>query len=140
MEHDVVRRYRWFRSRGYSARHALRPARAEQWKNREWLANRLRVRWEWDEHPYEPGAFGTEFPSEVLGCVVETRTDDDVDDCPHTDGDSCNCKHWRHADSLWGIGDPDRDYRRIIEAELCHEVMSTPVYEISPIPTVWGEV
>lgn len=45
---------------------------------------------------------GCEPPDEMLGCVLRTA-------------------HDKHAASLWGIGDPTPEYRRVVEAELAAE-------------------
>ncbi len=107
---------------GWHAADALALARAEQWRYAEEDAGRLRVRWEWDECPYEMGDNETEAPAEVLVCIVQTRTEADVCEC--SDMSSCRCHGWKTADSLCGIGDPDCNYRRAVEAQLCLEAMA----------------
>lgn len=74
---------------------ALSLARAEMAAGVEGLA----FRWEYDDVPWDGEG---EAPSEVLGCIAE-------------DGEG------NHLASLWGIGDPDDGYRRLIEAQLAAE-------------------
>lgn len=81
-------------------RGAIALARAEaEASSRGW-----RVEWEGDPEPYEMGDAETEEPNEVLGAVLR-------------DEDGHNLA------SLWGIGDPDRNYRRVVEAELALEAL-----------------
>jgi hypothetical protein len=58
--------------------------------------------WEWDDLPWDPGDMAGPPPKEVLGCVMKDPKG-------------------REVESLWGIGDPDRNYRRVVEAELASE-------------------
>src|SRR5262245_58257864 len=55
--------------------------------------------WEWDAMEWDGEGPA---PHEVLGCVLK-----------NADGEILA--------SLWGIGDPSRDYRRVVEAELAAE-------------------
>lgn len=75
-------------------------ARAEA----EASARGWRVEWEGDPEAYEMGDAETEEPREVLGAVLR-------DENGHVLG------------SLWGIGDPTREYRRVVEAELALEAL-----------------
>ncbi len=59
--------------------------------------------WEADEEPWDPGDTDYE-PKEVLGCVLKDA-----------DGEV--------LDSLWGIADPDKNYVRVVEAELASEAL-----------------
>ena len=69
-------------------------AEAEQHARRmEWAAE-----WVWDDMPWE----GEDTPSEVLGCILKNQRGDVLG-------------------SLWGIGDPSPEYRRVVEAELADE-------------------
>ncbi len=111
MTRNTLRAYAFFRP-GMPAQSALALARAESARHELEGAGLLRVRWEDDPEPYQLGDAETHYPSEVLGCVLETRQEDD-DDCP-----------WEHVASLWGIGDPSLEYARVIEAELCCELPS----------------
>src|SRR4051812_45987416 len=76
---------------GHSAEVAANLARAEA------AAQRMgwQYRWEWDDMPWDGD---TPAPKELLGCVL---TDD----------------RGEVLDSLWGIGDPDRNSARVVEAE-----------------------
>jgi hypothetical protein len=89
---------------------AAQLARAESWARAMERDGVLRVTWQADPEPYELGDAEREYPDEVLGCVVESR-------CP------C-CGAWEHVASLWSIGDPDDDYRRVVEAELAQEAFT----------------
>jgi hypothetical protein len=60
------------------------------------------VDWEYDEMPYEMGDAEEEPPSEVLVAILRD-SDRNV------------------IGSLGGIGDPDSNYRRVVEAELAQE-------------------
>jgi hypothetical protein len=82
------------------ARCARELARAEA----EASARGWRVEWEGDPEPYQIGDAEDEMPSEVLGAVLR-------DENGHVLG------------SLWGIGDPTRQYRRVVEAELADEAL-----------------
>lgn len=77
---------------------AVAHADAEAWAKRAGIT----FVWEWDEEPYQMGDAETKAPSEVLGCVVRYSTG-------------------TIGPSLWGIGDPDENYRRVVEAELALE-------------------
>lgn len=77
---------------------ALAEAEAEA-KERGWT-----FEWEHDPEPYEKGDAEIEDPDEVLGCVLKDE-----------DG--------KVLASLWGIGDPDHNYRRVVEAELAQEAL-----------------
>ncbi len=99
--------YQFFRAHaggwvGHNAETAANLARAEA------AAQRMgwQYRWEADDEPYETDIPGDE-PSEVLGCVL-------------TDG------RGEVLASLWGIGDPDPTYMRIVHAELASEALSAP--------------
>lgn len=63
-----------------------------------------RVKWEHSPEPYEMGDAETEMPSEILDAVL-------FDDKGEVLG------------SLGSIGDPSREYGRIVEAELALEAM-----------------
>jgi hypothetical protein len=94
---------------GQSAVVAAELARAEAWLRAECDADRVRIMWDHDEDPdlswLEPG----ETVSEVLVCAILRL-------CPDT-GD------WHCVASLCGITDPDRDYGRLVEAELASELI-----------------
>jgi hypothetical protein len=78
----------------------------------------LRILWEPDPEPYDPGDIPLEDVQPYIdmfgvdGCVIETRGPA----CPN-----CGRKSWEHAASLWGIVG-DADYHRTIESELMAEV------------------
>ena len=66
----------------------------------------VRFRWEPDEgadlswmEPEEASKV-----NEVFGCTMETRCG--------------SCGQWQHAESLWGVVDPDKAYMRVVQAEL----------------------
>jgi hypothetical protein len=75
-------------------------ARAEA----EASARGWRVDWEGDPEEYQMGDAETEHPKEVLGAVMRDE-------------------HGHVLASLWGIGDPDRNYSRVVEAELALEAL-----------------
>jgi hypothetical protein len=76
-------------------RSAEEMAKAEQDAERMgWTAS-----WEWDDMPWDGDVPA---PHEVLGCVLKNDRGEVLA-------------------SLWGIGDPDKNYRRVIEAELALE-------------------
>lgn len=82
-------------------RSATAMARAEAEANsRGW-----RVEWEGDPESYDPGDETDYEPKEVLGAVLR-------------DGDG------KVLASLWGIADPTRQYRRVVEAELAAEALA----------------
>jgi hypothetical protein len=118
------RRWRFFQGRtgcvGREATAAFELAKAELWRQVEEDAGRLRVRWLWDEQGKQEWwcQCGCR-PNEVLACIVETRSVEDADACPHGSIDWCECDSWQPAASLGGIGDPDPSDRRLVEAELC---------------------
>lgn len=75
-------------------------AKAEQYAfDHDWS-----VDWEEDSEPYQMGDAETDVPREVL-CAVLRDAEGNV------------------LASLCGIGDPDRNYRRVVEAELALEAM-----------------
>ncbi len=76
---------------------AMNLAKAERWAQEQGVT----AKWVYDDEPYEMGDAETEMPSEVLGCVL-THGDETV--------------------SLWSIGDPSPEYRRVVEAELALEL------------------
>ena len=98
-------------------------ATALLWRLEQEDAGRLRVRWVWDEDWWCHCGCQSE---EVLACIVETRSEKDAAACPHGSIDWCECDSWQPAASLSGIGDPDRECRRIVEAGLCQELMAAP--------------
>ena len=63
-----------------------------------------KVSWNYDQEPYDMGDAETEPPSEVLTAAL-LDADDNV------------------LGSLGGIGDPDNNYKRVVEAELALEAM-----------------
>jgi hypothetical protein len=121
------RSWRFFQGRtgcvGREATAAYELAKAELWRQQQEDAGRLRVRWVWDEDWWCQCGCQSE---EVLACIVETRSEEDAAACPHGSIDWCECDTWQPAASLGGIGDPDRECRRIVEAELCQELMAAP--------------
>ena len=121
------RSWRFFQGRtgcvGREATAAYELAKAEQWRQEQEDAGRLRVRWVWDEDWWCHCGCQSE---EVLACIVETRSEKDAAACPHGSIDWCECDSWQPAASLWGIGKPDRECRRIVEAGLCQELMALP--------------
>ena len=112
---------------GREATAAYELAKAEQWRQEQEDAGRLRVRWVWDRDGLADWwcQCGCQ-PNEVLACIVETRSAEEADVCPHGSIDWCECDSWQPAASLGGIGDPDRECRRIVEAGLCQELMALP--------------
>lgn len=81
-------------------------ARAEEYAEKQgWT-----VSWEQDEEPYETDD-ADDKPTEVLGCVLKDA-----------DGEVLG--------SLWGIGDPSREYSRIVAAELAFASM--PTFTVEP--------
>jgi hypothetical protein len=82
-------------------RGARKLAYAEQYaKDHDW-----RFVWEEDPEEYQLGDAETTPPNEVLTCVLK---------------DARN----RSLTSLGGIGDPSRDYGRVVEAELASEALA----------------
>lgn len=82
-------------------RSAIALARAEaEAATRGWS-----VEWEGDPEPYQMGDAEGEAPSEVYGAVLRDE-------------------HGTVIASLWGIGDPTRAYRRVVEAELASEALA----------------
>ena len=75
-------------------------ARAEQYA----LDHDWKVEWEFDSDEYQLGRAETEMPNEVLCAVLKTP-----------DGEVLG--------SLGGIGDPTREYARVVEAELALEAI-----------------
>ena len=75
-------------------------ARAEQYA----LDHGWKVEWDFDQDEYQLGDAETEMPNEVLCAILKTP-----------DGEVLG--------SLGGIGDPTREYGRVIEAELALEAM-----------------
>src|SRR5262245_2759984 len=73
-------------------------AGAEAW------AERMGITFEWIPDNQEWDLDAEEQPREVLGCVVRYSTG-------------------TIGPSLWGIGDPSRNYGRVIEAELALEAL-----------------
>lgn len=62
------------------------------------------VEWEYDQEEYQMGDAETEPPSEVLVAILRDADRNVIG-------------------SLGGIGDPSREYRRVVEAELASEAM-----------------
>lgn len=87
--------------RGFCSTVALALAKAEIWAR----DNDYIFAWDFDECAAE---FNAE-ADEVLGCAMSKRG-----------------SH-KSVASLWGIGDPDNDYRRVVEAELALEEMTKHV-------------
>lgn len=91
---------------GERAKGALAAARA-------YLATKAdpssRFRWVEDDSPDLSWMTPEELshPHEVFGCILERRCD--------------NCGAWETKASLWGIVDPDDNYKRVTEAELALE-------------------
>ena len=83
-------------TRGQGHRRCARAlAEAEEHARRMgWVAE-----WVRDEEPWEGDG---EAPSEVLGCILKNQRGEVLD-------------------ALWSIGDPTREYRRVVEAELAEE-------------------
>jgi len=80
---------------------AMKLARAErEAEERGW-----KVEWEYDETPYDMGDAETEMPNEVLVAVLKDANNNVIG-------------------SLSGIGDPDDNYRRVVEAELALEALA----------------
>ncbi len=97
MDSATRKAYRWFRLHaGYGAATCLSLARAERWAEDADVS----FRWEPDLEEYLTDIPG-DCPKEVLGCVA-TLGDETV--------------------SLWGIGDPDDAYARVVQAELASEL------------------
>lgn len=111
-------------------------AAAEAWKDARIAEGTLRVQWKYDtdfevegsiaygDTPEDQAAEAEYYRKanegliEFLGCVVETKCD--------------KCGQWQHAQSLWGISldnstdgsrQQGRNYQRLVEAELCLEIM-----------------
>ena len=79
----------------------MKLAKAEQEAEaRDWT-----VEWSYDDLPYDMGDAETEMPSEVLVAVLKDASGNVLG-------------------SLGGIGDPDSNYRRVVEAELALEALS----------------
>lgn len=111
---------------------AIQLARAELWREREHMAGRLRVCWTHDDSHDVDGSI--DWPErdqreymrkveagliEFWGCQIQTL-------CLH-------CGHWQTVADLWGIEfdssnsdtrEASRNYRRVVEAELCLEAMA----------------
>lgn len=83
------------------ARGARSLAAAErEGKRRGW-----NVEWEYDPLPYDMGDAETEMPNEVLVAVLKDQQGNVLA-------------------SVGGIGDPSRQYRRVVEAELMSEALN----------------
>jgi hypothetical protein len=80
---------------------AMKLAQAEQ----EAEARNWTVEWSNDDMSYEVGNDENEMPSEILVAVLKDE-------------------HGNSIGSLSGIGDPDSNYRRVVEAELALEALS----------------
>lgn len=104
---DMKRRYHFFKEHagymvGRRAEGAVNLARAE------YMVQQLNWEYEWEEDPDGWSTLGDIDPKdveEVLGCVLKDGSGDVVA-------------------SLGGIIDPDRNYRRVVEAELALEALS----------------
>ena len=99
--------YRFFHANmggivGQRALGAISLARAEEhasahgWYS-EWKYDEYGHQEYWEESGY--------IPEEVLACILYDEAGNVLD-------------------SLWGIGDPDRSYRRVVEAELASEALA----------------
>lgn len=104
LDSDLYRRYLFFRRMTTNAIFAIDLARAERWAEEEDIV----ITWEFDPEPWEPSDIEDYTPAEVLCCLA----------C--LDGESS---------SLGGIADPDKDYQRLIAAELCLD-LQTRVYDV----------
>lgn len=98
---DLIAAFRWFKANAcQQSQTALMLAKAEQWAEQQGVT----FHWQGDDEPWDPG--DTDYtPTEVLGCIARSA-----------DGEVLA--------SLWGIADPDRNYGRVIEAELASEAFS----------------
>src|SRR4051812_30114076 len=81
-------------------------AEAEAWAQREGV----KAQWVPDDMPWDGEGPP---PEEVMGCILEL------------DGETV---------SLWGIGDPAENYRRVVEAELASQLRHT-MYEKVAVAT-----
>jgi hypothetical protein len=80
---------------------AMKLAQAEyEAEERGWT-----VEWDYDNEPYDMGDAETEMPSEVLVAILKDASGNVIG-------------------SLSGIGDPDNNYRRVVEAELALEALA----------------
>lgn len=117
MTHSYDRNaYRFFRQHagyivGESAKGALALARAEKHAGDEGLQH------VWVEDPDPDLSWMDEHERaqehEVLGCILYRPCSEH----------GVDCKHAEPLASLWGIVDADREYRRVIEAELSLEAL-----------------
>jgi len=104
---SLLRAYRFFVANagyvvGHRAECALNLARAEQYaRENDWQAE-----WVWDDDADLSWMSDAERekPHEVYGCVLKDANGNVLA-------------------SLWGITDPDREYMRVVEAELAAESM-----------------
>lgn len=108
------RAYRFFAENaggivGERALYAARLARAEASLRMAEHHERARVRWEWDDSPDLSWMTDEERaqPHECLVALLEVRCG--------------QCEAWTVKECMGGIVDADRDYVRIIEAELACE-------------------
>jgi len=114
-EHSHFRRaFRFFHENaggvvGEAAIGAYHLSQAECWIQED---EDYRFHWTPDPDPDDTWMDDEEraLPHECYGCILEKRDEDTGE--------------WEHAQSLWGIFDPDDNYRRIVEAELALEELS----------------
>lgn len=99
---------------GHNAECAIALARAEAYaRAHDWT-----YEWEYDDTPWECDCGERDCqPNEVLGCILQDE-------------------HGNPLGSLWGIGDPDRHYRRVVEAELALEAYA-PIREAAERIEAW---
>lgn len=100
---------------GERAAGALALARAEAWLDEN--SDRVAVIWEYDEEPWESDD-GYQ-PREVLGCMIVAFPPGYLEGLGY--GRDPRARDGEILASLWGIADPDRNYQRVVAAELALE-------------------
>lgn len=127
------RAYRFFREQGNGAGYALQLAKAEAWAQE----NNVEMSWKWDDdadltwcdecdhlRQCKAGDRNGRIRPENRGCHDCTNRahynphEHEVMGCVAKGPDNLNV-------SLWGITDPNQEYRRVVEAEMALELRDT---------------
>lgn len=85
---------------------AIERARDEEKIREKVDTGQWRFRWVHDDTAWDADE-SIPVPEEVLGCILEEKCE--------------GCGSWVPRESLWGIGDPDDAFRRVIETDLGSE-------------------